>query len=103
MARLTKAILAMLEAQDFEYEQDILPPGASSDAYMSIFYNGRTLYYSNAHSAADDSFSVITKPVPQEFSRLIGLLDECRALPFDIVTPDPSEQSFEGFDGNTVF
>ncbi|MBE5924165.1 MAG: FHA domain-containing protein [Lachnospiraceae bacterium] len=59
----------------FEKELDLLPDGASRNAYMSINYNDRWLYYTDTHADNDGGCGIKREPIQEVFLDIVQLLD----------------------------
>ena len=73
MNQISSLLSQIISSRLLVEDLDLLPPGATHDAYMRISYSGNTVYYTNTYTT-EDGFRVKTEPVAVEFAKLIQLL-----------------------------
>lgn len=68
----------------FEKDLDLLPPGASYEAYLRLEdHNGQVFYYTNTHVSKKNDFFVETEQIAECFMQLFGFLEKRCSFPYE--------------------
>lgn len=84
----------------FEEDLDLLPPGASYEAYLRLEdHNGQVFYYTNTHVSKKNAFFVETEQIAECFMELFAFLEKWCSFPYEGFGEDDFKWEREGAGG----